>query len=810
MSGARLFGALILIFVTSLLAASPGRAQNQSGGPRDAPSDSSPVDLDFIGIQGHYRAGYWTAVRIDEAPIRSRIIDFNNVILETTDGDGVIVKYEQHRQYEKLGPSLAGATSGGLPSGASGEKSNTRFGYCVPGTEGAPLNIRAPGADSDVILRTRFPESGVPADGPSMIPLGMPWAIVIGDPLGIDKIGVNELLDRNASVAVTRITDPRRMPDHVLGLSAVDLLLITGTGEEVLRNLSPPQADAIANWVRGGGRVIVTLGESAKTTLAAAKWLAELLPDSVVDADVVRLDPSGLETFTSSQTRLSGFSGLRLPRSLSLTGGRSSNIGETLIAGRTARRITAPLASRYAAGMGKITVIAADLDRFPFIDWSERFDLITKLADRELLTDRGDASSSIRLSGFSDLSGQLRRSLDSFSIKRGLNFSLIALVIAALVILVAPLDYFIVRRWLGNPLLGWLTFPIVAIIMSVGLVIAAKPQFDSQPNSSTRPEKSSDTDPLLQTNSIEMLDLDTSTGTGRLFRWSFLYSHEACRLSIDAESTAALAAITDRLDYRTMRPFGAPDIAMGGIQIDSWNEAIRIPVTSTVGESKRQTDGEPTISPEITSRIDSLEIAPRGSKSFSLSMQFESNVDAVAVKRRSGSELLQGGLSNPLDVDLLEGMLIYQNWVYLLPTRFPAGATLDDVDRLRQKNFRWQLSRQRALESSSEGESWDVTRTDQPKRLAEMLMFHDAVGGNRYTGLRHEVLSHLDFSDLLTEDRCLLVGRCRDPWTDVRIADADESVSSGTSGPNADTSDATPGETMTWVRVLMPVQEVRR
>ncbi|TWT87852.1 PrgI family protein [Neorhodopirellula pilleata] len=750
---------------------------------------------DWLGIQGHYRAGHWTAVRLDGmldgTGSEPSELPAGPVMLETTDGDGVVVQYEQSFL-------------------AAPDSSGARFGYCVPGTEAASLVVRSDEssaseqAENAVLLKTRFPEVGVPADGPSMIPLQMPWVLVFGDPMGIETIGANELLDRDASVAVTRLTSAKPLPDHVLGFSGVDMILVTSSGHDVLEQLSPAQSLAIAGWVKAGGRLMVTLGATAKQTLAAAPWLAELLPDSVVEASVIQLDPSGMETFTNSQTRLSVFDGLRLPKITSLTGGRSSQIGETLIAGRTARRISLPLAARYVSGFGKITVVAADLDQAPFVDWPERFDLVTKLAGKDLSDERGDVSSSIRLSGYSDLAGQVRRSLDRFDIKRGLNFSVIALVIAALVALVAPLDYFFVKRWLGNPLLGWLTFPIVAVLMSIGLVMAARPQLEAS-------TETSDTGSMLRSNSMEFLDIDTSTHTGRLLRWSFLYSHTAEQLDVRSRVGESLGEITKSVEYQTMRPFGAPGQSMGGIQIDAWSESVVVPLSEIQSSSKENADSNSASSlTGIESRVQSLSIDPRGSKSLALSMQFATSVEAETVKRRGGSELLQGKLTNPLDVDLLDAMLIYQNWVYLLPTRFPAGATVEDVDRLRQKNFRWQLSRQRALESSSEGESWDVTRIDQPERLAEMLMFHDAVGGTRYTGLHHEVLGTLDLSELLTDDRCLLVGRCPEPWTTLQVAPSGASDSTGGSVPAQFKSSEPAGDTSSWVRVLMPVEELRR
>ncbi|SMP63024.1 hypothetical protein SAMN06265222_10814 [Neorhodopirellula lusitana] len=804
----------------------PEQGTPEQGTPA-AQAEASEIPKHWIGINGHYRAGHWTAIHVSEAVNAVNSVSGDrsvggdrslsgdaskpieeHLVLQTSDGDGVTVNY---RQDTASGP----------------------IGYCVPGTEAAPLVIAvvptdagSVGVDSagvvnadgasyaspqsgNVLVSTRFPETGVPEDGPAMIPLGMPWVLVFGDTLGIDTIGANDLLDRDASVAVTQIAQPEMMPDNVLGLSGVDLILITGKGAGVLSQLSATQTGALSNWVKAGGRVMVTLGKSAPATLKAAPWLAELLPRSVADSSVVRLDPSGMETYTNSQARLEGFDGLRLPKVSTLSGRRTSQIGETLIAGRTARRISVPLASRYVSGFGKITVVAADLDQAPFVEWPERFDMVTKLTNEKLGQSQGDVSSAIRLSGFSDLSGQVRRSLDQFSVKRRLSFSMVALVIVALITLVAPLDYFVVRRVLGNPLLGWLTFPIVAILMSIGLVIAAQPQAESANSvaSSGRVDSALDDSASpnvasrqpLSLNSMEVLDVDTSTRTGRLFRWSFVYSHTAQRLAIRARPSESLSAITKAVAYQSLSPFGAPNLSMGGIQIDAWSDAIEVDVDTPAGASVAGGSG-----PALASRIDSLEIAPRGSKSLALSTQFDADIEAETMQRRGGSELLQGKLVNPLGVDLLDAMLVYQNWVYLLPTRFPAGSSVEDIDRLRQKNFRWQLSRQRALESSSEGENWDVTQTDQPKRLAEMMMFHNAVGGTRYTGLRNEVLGELDLSDLLTDDRCMLIGRVAQPWT---------SLDANTAGAKVDdfvSSDSMSGSALSWVRLLMPVEEVRR
>ncbi|WP_430454255.1 hypothetical protein [Rhodopirellula europaea] len=744
------------------------------GTPAHAQDPASPsVQATWAGIQGHYRPGQWTAIRLKTAAGESTFGDavpveqLSDLVIETLDGDGAVVTYEQ--------PDLS---------------DDSPFALAIPGSEAAPIIIRS---GDRVLARTRLPERGVPANGASMIPLGMPWVMVFGDTLAIDKIGVNELLNREASVAVTHIQESAAVPDHALALDGIDLMVVNAAGIPILNELSSPQRTALSHWVRNGGQVLVTLGEQAETLLQTADWLAELLPDSVASAQVTKLDPSGLETFTSSQTRLPTFEGLQLPKTFGRDG-----VGEMLISGRTSRRVSQPFAVRYVSGFGHITVLAADLESAEFADWPQRMDLVTLLIGDSLRhADEDNVSESIRLSGFADLAGQTRATLDRFELKRPFSFAVLAVIIGILIALVGPLDYLLMRKFNQKSWIGWLTFPTVSVALSIGLWMAAQPRksVSTEPTDASATSHSEVDDALLRTNSIEFVDIDAQSGFGRLFRWSFIYSHPSNRVQIATRTTPETKAVADKFHHQVLAPFGTPSLAMGGIQIESSGKSC--------GVSLKQTDPESPLS----SQIDGMRLSPRSSKSFALQTQFSTDLPEQTLKRRRGSELLNGELVNTLPVDLLDGMLIYQNWVYLLPTRLPAGSKIDEVDSLRQKNFRWQLSRQRALESNSEGESWDVSVVDQPRRLAEMLMFHNAVGGPRYTVLRNEVLGHLDFSSLLTVDRCILVGRCKTPWSELVVttesADAESS-------PEATRSLATSEQSNSYVRLVLPVEEVRR
>ena len=698
---------------------------------------AEPTDVASVGIKGHYRVGRWTGIRY----VGSERVQ----TIETRDGDGVQVQFQQARNINE-----------------------SKWGYAIPGSEAAPLLLKG---ENGTVLSSRFPAEGSPSRGPSMIPLRMPWIVVLGDPLGVDQIGANKLLNRDASIAVSipdRATD---LPDSVLGYEGVDMMMINAKSVDLLQSLDSQRRAAIQAWIEHGGHLFLTLGESSEDMFQAAPWLQSMLSlDKIV---TTKMDPSSVETYTSTQTPLNPFIGIQLPK----------DRGRVMLMGRTTRRVSIPIAVDYNTGLGRITVMAADLENEMFAAWPERLDLLTQLTGGILIPQQQDASATNRSTAYNDLAGQLRATLDQFEIKRQFGFSIVSLILMALIAAVGPLDYLLVNRFLGRPLLGWLSFPLMAVGLSVVLAYQSRPHAEASP-----PTVSHANNKDLRCNRFEVVDIDASARVGRGFKVSYLYSHEATLVDFHVTESESLKGISESMQQRLLAPFGHPGESFGGIQIAI--EDGRLP--SYAVPLQRHSDNADDAS-SLDSSILKAPIASRSSKGIATQLQFTPKlVDDVVMQRRSGSELLQGELVNPLPFDVLDGMLVYRNWAYLLPTRFPAGGRISRVDSLRQKNFRWQLSRQQALESSTATEAWDPTAIDSIQRVAEMLMFHRAVGGSRYTGLNDEPLSFMDLSHVLSEDRCLLVGKVADEFTTLKttIGEIEEEPA---------------GDSLTMIRVVLPV-----
>lgn len=723
-----------------------------------SPESTEDTNSLSVGINGLYRVGHWTGIRhVNHHRIES---------IRTRDGDGMEARYEQ-----------------------SVQENDTRWAYVIPGTEAAPLIVETENGET---ISTRFPEKGSPSRGAAMIPLSMPWIVAIGDPLGLDRLGANELLDRDASIAVSKTSNAAGLPDSELGYDGVDLVLIGGSGTEVLRGMSTHQQHALVRWVQAGGRILLTVGKSSTMLFQECPWIKELMP--LEEVRVEELDPSSIETFTSSQTPLEPFEGLRLP----------AEPGSTLLLGRTSRRENTPIAKRFNLGLGEVIAISADLEAPIFSNWPERTDLLTQILGPLVQPDNELTGSKKRSTAYNDLAGQLRTTLDRFEIKKGFSFSFLSVIILLFLALIGPLDFLLLNRLLGKPLLGWLSFPLTAIAVSVFLAYQSLPlahdyaleestyETPAEPIISrldTIANEMSATNPSVEWNRFEVVDIDTTIRSGSVKSIHYFYCHEAQLTNPNISGQPSLLEKLGKSNNEGLTtPFGYPGQSFGGIQIGI--EDSRLPTYSIRLTLDHNTGNHSSI-------VTDVPIASRSSKGLKSEIQFTPTaLNAEPITRRPGSELLQGTLKNPVDIDILDGMLIYRNWIYLLPTRFPAGSQIESLDSLRQKNFRWQLSRQKALESSSETEPWDPADTKKLNRIGEIVLFHEAAGGTRYTTLKNGPLADLDLSHVLSDDRCILLGHLSQPATKLQLNDNFEAE--------------LPGIRETFMRVVLPVESLSR
>ena len=77
-----------------------------------------------------------------------------------------------------------------------------------------------------------------------------------------------------------------------------------------------------------------------------------------------------------------------------------------------------------------------------------------------------------------------------------------------------------------------------------------------------------------------------------------------------------------------------------------------------------------------------------------------------------------------------------------------------------KRTLRWWLTRRTLYEDLEVTTPWDQYDWDVP-RIVEVMMFHEAAGGDAYTGLLNRHQSFVDLSGQLNTGRAFLVGRSK-------------------------------------------------
>src|SRR5690606_27663597 len=116
---------------------------------------------------------------------------------------------------------------------------------------------------------------------------------------------------------------------------------------------------------------------------------------------------------------------------------------------------------------------------------------------------------------YDDLAGQVHAALDRFASQRRTPFSIISLIVLLVAALVGPLDYWLINRVLGRPLLGWVSFPLSIVLMSAVVLgmqyrsrSAAAAGAATVASEQTGLAKSSAQPAAIRANRIEIVDIN--------------------------------------------------------------------------------------------------------------------------------------------------------------------------------------------------------------------------------------------------------------------------------------------------------------
>jgi hypothetical protein len=482
-------------------------------------SAAAPPHLDESGIRiglpdgpnvGRSRNGMWTPVKIplkagaDDVP-RDRF----QVVVESTDGEATPYRYHVPV------PAIS----------ANGEQ--VVFAYIRPGSTGATFTVALQTIDGSVVQtaaqRTRNPanrEILEPRElfyltlGSSSLPR-LKTAVKPEAAANKEKKEEDEEAPVPGFASIQKVAD---LPDRWFGYEAVDVLILTTSGNEFVQGLldmDQARRDALYDWVRRGGRLVLSVGRNQQSV---ARWLEKApLVDGALKSKITRASLPSLQQWIGADPRQKPIGGIDLvavqpgPNMLGLVFEDPSGSDNEI----------RPVVLQSSCGLGRVLLIPFDLDAPPFSDWDGQTAFWKKL--NEEIAPRAPAENAKQGEAGGGLAGDLKRQLETFPDVPVISFGWVALFVLFYIVLVGPIDYLLLKKVFKRLEWTWITFPVLVLIVSVAAYATAYSV------------KGDD----LRTNKIDVVEIDLH-GSGQVYgrTWFTLFSPRVENYTIGLEPVA--------------------------------------------------------------------------------------------------------------------------------------------------------------------------------------------------------------------------------------------------------------------------------
>ena len=685
-----------------------------------------------VGVGGRCKSGFWAPIRFDlkagAGGARGRL----EIVI--ADGDHVPVIY---------------ADDAAAPLALKQGEDARVLRYAKIGPLAAAIRVQLRDGER-IVWSQELP--GLPAR------LAATQELVVGVGPSVDLAAAVATIKRPAELALAavQLDSAAELPDRWWGYEGVDALVLTTSDSAVTGSLSAEQRAALSQWVRLGGRLVLSMGSRGEELLASGSSWAAFAPGRLVEVSPLR-EREGLESFTGADLPWSDEEFQRNRPQVTRLSPMSGIVLLDEIAGGTSR----PLAVRAPHGLGEVVFVGLDLDHPSLAKWAGRprlvADLLTSGRGRSE-QDQAEVRRSVTHLGYEDLVGQLRAALDQFPGVALVNFTTVSVLTAVYLLLIGPGDYLFLSRLKLPRQVTWLTFTLVALAFGAAAWYLGRESHGS----------------LVRLNQVEIVDLDATERMVRGTVWTHLYSPATARFDLSAkvDPTGSMC----RQPHSAIAWQGLPGKSLGGLASQQ---------ISLVEPTAYRIDP-----PGKAPRIAGLTVHSASSKSLSVRWWGEASVDLPSNLVRTEHGPVEGQLTNPLPVELTDCLLVYGDWLYRLGT-IGAGQSVS-VNPRESLNLEYRLTERSVRDSKDISTPWDQATTDIP-RIVRIMMFHEAARGRNYTGLTHRYQPYIDLSGQVRLGRAVLAGQASGPVT--QLASAGQ--------PLTDESGRT---TLTFCRIVFPVQ----
>ena len=265
-----------------------------------------------------------------------------------------------------------------------------------------------------------------------------------------------------------------QMPQQWFGYDGVDLLLLSTSNREFITQFDAADERyrrALAEWVHRGGHLVVSVGRNADA-VAASPELQKLLPVKVGKAE-----PQTGVTLAWEEGNAAALPALPARAPLTVTTlERKPGVEVRALMRQVDGKNNRDLIVQGGAGLGRVTVVAFDLDQPPVSEWGGQAPfykyLVAHAWPRQgVLGTRENPDNQNFNMGFggdgqNQLLSQLYSYLENFEEVPVISFAWVALFIFLYILVVGPLDYFFLKKVVKRMELTWITFPTVVLTIS--------------------------------------------------------------------------------------------------------------------------------------------------------------------------------------------------------------------------------------------------------------------------------------------------------------------------------------------------------
>ena len=564
-----------------------------------------------------------------------------------------------------------------------------------------------------------------------------------------------ESLYGNQSGNVIGLTDANQLPVHWFGYDGVNDLFVFGSDKKRIEEISEQQWRALEAWVMNGGRLFVS-----------SNGQGGVLSD---EGPLARFNVGEFsEVMTlKSMVQLDNYTRKRLDaQSLPVARIKVSD-GKIDLAQKGN-----PLIIRQSRGLGQIVFVGFDLADPAFTDWNGQPVLFSQLLESRF-SDQSSSefnSGGSRAShlGYTDLSGQLNGPLEEFSQVSLISFTMVAVLIGIYLLLIGPGDFFLLQKVFRKMEMTWLTFSLITIgfsALAIGLASWSRPN-------------------AMQINQLEIIDIDAKSKRFHSHTWTKIFSPETKTRSLSFDTTNDLGL---KSDSRLSNWLGSAGDGLGGMQTKAGLSA---------GQGGYEIVSQQSEDGQVSTALQNLPLQVSSSIAFltQWSGTFEPRIES---RLRYTGVQLEGQITNPLDRELTNVRILFDDYVYILDKKLAPYETLDILSGPRVRTLKtYMTGRTKTSEHTDRGQNapWDPAATDLPK-IADMMMFYSAAGGKDYTSLTHQFQNRIEMKDQMYFGRAVMV--------------AELGANVGRFSIDGQSSEEFADRQMTLIRIVLPVAKSR-